>query len=227
MYTKHYIISDELYHHGVIGQKWGVRRYQSYAVVPRGSGKKGKEVGGAKRKSKKPSSRRQSGNSLSRFGKGAARTTGRLIKGTAKVTGKLIKGSAKVTKKAYTTARNHEKIKDQREREEIVKSGNAKLVYKNRHRLSDKELNDAINRINTERRVKDLKHGNAYRVGQSVAKDIIGASGKTVAKQALIGLGIYGAQKATRHIIKGTFNPEAEHPTFVNPTMYIKPPKSK
>lgn len=44
-----YIVPSEndAQHHGVLGMKWGVRRYQPYSVVPRGSGKGGEEIGEA------------------------------------------------------------------------------------------------------------------------------------------------------------------------------------
>lgn len=40
---------NELKHYGVLGQKWGIRRYQPYSVKPRGSGKGGQEIGLARR----------------------------------------------------------------------------------------------------------------------------------------------------------------------------------
>lgn len=43
---------DYLVHYGVLGMHWGVRRYQPYSTVPRGSGEGGKEIGQAAKAAK-------------------------------------------------------------------------------------------------------------------------------------------------------------------------------
>ena len=121
MYEPNYLA-----HYGILGMKWGIRRFQPYSVRGRKSGKGGKEIGEAKRKG--PS------------------------------------------------------------HEELMKSTNARTLYNNRSQLSDKELQDKLNRLRNEQALEAMAHPNKHK-GQQAVKQILTDSGKevlkTVAKKAM------------------------------------------
>lgn len=103
-------MSDYLAHYGILGMKWGIRRFQPYSVRGRKSGKGGKEVGKAK----------QSGPS----------------------------------------------------HDDLLKSTDPKKVYKYRNQLSDKELRDRVNRIQTEQQLEQLVR-NSSANGKNYASKVL------------------------------------------------------
>lgn len=138
-------LNDELYHHGIKNMKWGIRRFQNKdgSLTPAGKKRYDKEVAKLKAEKKKlrnEISVRKKADKLKQLEK---------ERDALKVQSKKLKKNSKTTTQADKQA---ETIEQKRER--LLKSTDAKELYENRALLTKSELDERINRIDTEAKLK-------------------------------------------------------------------------
>lgn len=153
------IYKDELYHYGVKGMKWGVRRRRdaigAYNKSMRESNTRNKEI-----ISGKTSGKVQSGIS-------------RRID-ASKAYNKSMRDSSNANKQLIKDARNAGKSQDHLRAKELKK--------KNISELSNAELRELNNRMQLESQYKNLKRQNVS-AGQKFIKDVMYESSKNIASE--------------------------------------------
>jgi hypothetical protein len=77
--------------------------------------------------------------------------------------------------------RKREKANREVDHDKLVKSTNAKELYKNRKQLSDKELQDRLNRLRNEQELKRMADNSAN--GKLTVKKILKDNGKEIVKE--------------------------------------------
>ena len=122
-----YVFDDELYHHGILGQKWGHRRFQNEdgSWTPEGR---------------------------ERYGEGDARTKAKATYETQKYKANL-KSKAQKEKDVRAAKEERNRIKEQAKTNKLIKKEQAKLdqqgakKFRNTKKMSDEDLQSAIDRL--------------------------------------------------------------------------------
>lgn len=127
---------DILSHHGILGQKWGVRRFQNADGSYTRAGEE------RRRKSFRLETREERDE--------------RLAKKSARKAVQQVKKAEKAAKRDEQRERKslEDAVKLERKKAQILRSGDADKIYKNQKLFTDQEINTALNRLRQNEQVR-------------------------------------------------------------------------
>ena len=147
------MVNDELYHWGIKGQRWGIRRFQNAdgSLTPLGQKRYNAEVERVKKETAKV-------KAAEKVKANREKTQAKFDKLEAKKADlakrkKALKGKDEDAEEAKKKAEENESIEERREK--LLKSTDAKELYENRSLLTTNELNERLNRLDTEARLQN------------------------------------------------------------------------
>ena len=147
------MVNDELYHWGIKGQRWGIRRFQNKdgSLTPLGQKRYNAEVERVKKETAKV-------KAAEKVKANREKTQAKFDKLEAKKADlakrkKALKGKDEDAEEAKKKAEENESIEERREK--LLKSTDAKELYENRSLLTTNELNERLNRLDTEARLQN------------------------------------------------------------------------
>lgn len=214
---------DELYHWGIKGQKWGVRRYQNKdgTLTPAGQKRYNKEMAKLKAEESKLKAEQKVLNNKKK-------TQAKIDKLESKKSElEAQKKALKEEQKALKSGKKNDKAEKekpvvdteaQREalKQKVLATRSAEEIYKNAHLFDDNELKAAYNRLNLEGDVKKLIPKEVSK-GEQIA-DKLSKTGKTVNS-------LYETGTTAWNSFASLYNAFSEKGK-TNPLPYIQKPKN-
>lgn len=169
-----------LTHHGILGMKWGVRRYQNKDGTLTAAGKKRYDAEVEKIKARE-----------------------KVIKNYKRTQAKFDKLEAK--RKELDEAEKLIKEREDKAKNRGNTSRPTPKKTKSIKDMSDDELREVISRLDLEKRYSDLVKNNASQSpskGRKFVEDVISSAGSNIAKQAVA----YMMGRGVNKMFKGVFN---------------------